>query len=1384
MIELGQEAYEWGRATTSVLLGPWRRRTGVGARLHVEIRGRGHEADAVRARLAALAASEPGVLATDVNAALGRALLTFDPERTVAARLVALVERAERECGLDDRPFRGDLPEHPGDREPIVRVAVELAADVAGFWLAVLGQLSPLRPLALQTDAVALLAALQGIPELRRRLDAWLGPTVSSLWLGVGTALAQGLAQSPLGPAVDVAHRALQAVERVARRRVWLEREPALCAAPAGPAPGATGDARPRPLPPGEIERYAERAVLGSLGAFGAGLAFSGDLAGSAGMLVGGLPRPAGLGREAFAAVVAHALAGRGMVCLDPAALRRLDRVDCLVVASTLVARPGWDGLAAHARAAGLAVEVGAADRDLHATVRAQQRAGRVVLLVSDGLDDAARAADVSVSLRPASLPPAWEAHLVGGAALDDARLIVDACAGARRVAHESVRLAEAGVGIGTLAMLGERGGGLASWRVGTAMHAASLLALLNGARHGLALTATAPLDEHDATPWHALEAADVLGRLGSRVEGLDDAEAARRSAPPPPAPSFVSRLGRTLADELSTPLAPILAVGASMSAAVGAVTDAALIGAVVVANAGFGAFERLRTEDAIAALRAERPRTVRVMRGGTLAVVPATALVAGDVVYLEAGELVPADCRIVEAYALEADESALTGESLPVVKHAAPIDADELAERGSILFEGTAVAAGRALAVAFAVGDATEARRAASGVTAPPTGVEARLGELVRLAGPLAIGSGVVTAAAGLLRGRPLREVLSTAVGLTVAAVPEGLPMMATAAQLAAARRLSARGVLVRNARAIEALGRAQVLCVDKTGTVTEGRIALACVSDGSATEPVDGLGAAHRRVLGVALRATPRTHDGQRLPHGTDRALADGAARAGLEPDDRWTPLSELPFESARGFHAVLGRAADGLFVCVKGAPEVVLPRCSARRQGASVGALDAAGRELLVDAALALASGGLRVLAVADVAVAENGVLRDERVDGLVFHGFVGLADPVRPSAVRAVAALRRAGVRVVMITGDHPSTAESIAAELGLDGAGRTLTGAALDELDDAALARLAPEIAVFARVAPRHKARIVAALERAGATVGMTGDGANDAPALRRASVGIAVGARCTTAARNAADLVVTDDRIEALVDVLLEGRAMWPAVRDALAILLGGNLAEVALAVAGSVATGSAPLDARQLLLVNLLTDTAPALAVALRPPPSIDPDALLREGPDVSLGTTLMRDVVWRGLVTAVGAGAAWSAARRLVGPARASTVGLVALVAGQAGQTLASGGRSPLVVGASLASLAALAAVVQTPGVSHFFGCRPLGPLGWTLAGSAAALATGASLLRPEVLPALEPWLARLGTSLGAAGSVVGRGLGEDAPAAPVAAGRANDSCTKGEQ
>jgi cation-transporting ATPase I len=352
-----------------------------------------------------------------------------------------------------------------------------------------------------------------------------------------------------------------------------------------------------------------------------------------------------------------------------------------------------------------------------------------------------------------------------------------------------------------------------------------------------------------------------------------------------------------------------------------------------------------------------------------------------------------------------------------------------------------------------------------------------------------------------------------------------------------------------------------------------------------------------------------------------------------------------------------------------------------------------------------------------------------------------GFVALADAVRPTAAAAVAGLRRAGVGVVMITGDHPATAEAVASELGILNGAPVVTGTQIDAMDDDELARAVEAATVFARATPAHKVRVVAALQRAGRVVAVTGDGANDAPAIRVAHAGIAVGHRCTAAAREAADVVVTDDRIETIIDAIIEGRAMWVSVRDALSILLGGNLGEVTFIVGASAISGGSPLNARQLLLVNMLTDMLPATAIALRPPPSATPDALANEGPEASLGSALARSIALRAFATAAGAGGAWLAGRATGRARRASTMALVALVGTQLGQTVAAGGRSRIVVASSLASAGVLAAVVQTPGLSGFFGCTPLGPLAWAIATGAAGGATGLSVLAPSA----TAWAAR---------------------------------------
>ena len=758
--------------------------------------------------------------------------------------------------------------------------------------------------------------------------------------------------------------------------------------------------------------------------------------------------------------------------------------------------------------------------------------------------------------------------------------------------------------------------------------------------------------------------------------------------------------------------------------------------------KAVIGGVQRVRAEVSIERLAEVSDTPVVVRRAGEPIPLGREELVRGDLVELEAGEVVPADCRILEAEACEVDESVVTGESLPVVKQVAAVPGAAVADRHCMLYEGTTVSNGRALAVVVAVGSETEVGRSlADAPEPPPSGVEARLSTLTAVTVPATVASGLAVAGMSLLRGQNPRRAISSGVSLMVAAVPEGLPLVASVAQMAAARRLSERGALVRNPRTIEALGRVDTLCFDKTGTLTLGEISLQRVSDGATDDGIGELGRRSRAVLTAALRASPGTssQDLLLLRHATDRAVLAGAQTAGVTAADGlggWDVLGELAFDPARGFHAVIGTSPAGARVSVKGAPEVILPRCTAWVGPEGPVPLDPPIRRTLEAEVERLARRGLRVLAVAERPASNRSEVGDERVSAMELLGFLGLADSVRPTAAAAVTDLRAAGIDVVMITGDHPSTARAIGAELGIVNGHRVVAGPELDAMSDAQLDAALGEVSVFARVTPTDKVRIVRAYQRLGRVVAMTGDGANDAPAIRLAHAGIALGDRCSAAAREAADLVVVDDRIETILSAIVEGRALWASVRDALAILVGGNMGEVAFTVIATALAGDSPLGARQLLLVNLLTDMLPAMTIAMRPPADRTPEMLLHEGPDASLGSALVSQIALRATMTTGGALGAWFVARGTGTRRRASTISLVALIGAQLGQTAVVGGSSPLVLASTVASAAALAAIVQTPVVSQFFGCTPLGPVGWSISAGAAAAATGASVAAPWAL------------------------------------------------
>ncbi|RFD26344.1 HAD family hydrolase [Mycobacterium uberis] len=1003
--------------------------------------------------------------------------------------------------------------------------------------------------------------------------------------------------------------------------------------------------------------------------------------------------------------------------------------------------------------------------------------------------------ADVGIALDDPHAATPWTADIITGTDLAAAVRILSALPAARSTSQSSVHLAQGGTTLaGLLLITGDVGNksvspiSLRRWL--SPVNAAAATALVTGA-----FSASKVLRLPDPTPqpltaWHALDPEIVYSRLAGGARSLavepgtpdwrrrlDDLSYTRVLAPLRKPATNLVRLATATRHELADPLTPILAVGAVASAIVGSNVDALLVAGVMAVNAITGGVQRLRAEAAAAELFAEQDQLVRrvvvpavattrrrleaAQHATRTVTVSAKSLRSGDVIDLAAPEVVPADARVLVAEDLEVDESLLTGESLPVDKQVAPVAVND-ADRASMLFEGSTIVAGRARAIVVATGVGTAAHRAISAVADVEisAGVQARLRELTSKVLPLTLAGGAVVTGLALLRRTSLRQAVADGVAIAVAAVPEGLPLVATLSQLAAAQRLMGRGVLVRSHRTIEALGRINTICFDKTGTLTENRLRVVCAVPSTSklhhpahytTDPRS------TAVLRAAARASTQPHDGQGHAHATDEAILTAANSLNDHTDSTWSLLAEVPFESSRGYAAAIGTTGNGKapMLMLKGAPEKVLPRCRfADPKG------DVAHAESLVHH---LAEQGLRVLAVAQRSW-DHDITDDNDTDAdavnaaahdLELIGYIGLADTARPSSRPLIKALVEAECNVVLITGDHPITARAIAQQLGLRPDARVVTGTELIGLDKDTCAKLAADMQVFARVSPEQKVQIVAALQHCGRVTAMVGDGANDAAAIRMADVGIGVSGRGSSAARGAADIVLTDDDLSVLLDALVEGRSMWAGVRDAVTILVGGNVGEVIFTIIGTAfGAGRAPVGTRQLLLVNLLTDMFPALAVAVTSQyEEPDKDAYhtdkeadearrahqlkMLTKPAPSLDAPLMRQIVSRGVVTAAGATTAWAIGRWTPGTERrTATMGLTALVTTQLAQTLLTRRHSPLVVATALVSAGVLIGIIQTPVISQFFGCTPLGPVAWLGVITATAGATAVSVLAPQWL------------------------------------------------
>lgn len=750
---------------------------------------------------------------------------------------------------------------------------------------------------------------------------------------------------------------------------------------------------------------------------------------------------------------------------------------------------------------------------------------------------------------------------------------------------------------------------------------------------------------------WYCWSAAEVLAQLRSSADGLSTQEAAKRFAAD--GPNELKEGKRTsplriFLGQFKSLIIWILIAAGVLSGVLGEGVDAIAIVVIVVLNAGIGFYQEWSAEKSIAALKKMTAPQAKVRRDGQVTMIPASGIVAGDILALEAGDLVAADARLLEAASLRCSESALTGESAAVTKQAATLAQGDipLGDRENMVFMGTSVAAGLGQAVVVATAMKTELGRIAGLIAEASaeerTPLQRKLDSLGRILVWAALGIVALLFGLGLLRGTKPFELFMTSVSLAVAAVPEGLPAVVTVALALGVLRMSRRGALVRKLTAVETLGSTSVICTDKTGTLTVGEMTARALYVAGQSYEVTGEGygpGGEVRFEGKKAEAPHLTpllelatillgcnhaelveKDGtwQTVGDPTEGALLAVGAKAGGDRkriDKELPKQHEFPFDSDRKRSSVIRRMPDGkLRALLNGAPGPLLDRCTHLYTREGIHPLTAQDREHIVAQTSAMANKALRVLGSAwrDLDKNSPAELTVDQVErDLVFVGLTGMYDPPRAEAKDAVARCRAAGIRVVMITGDHPRTAMAIAEEIGLASADDTaITGVELHKMSDEELLRRTPKIAVYARVTAEHKLRIVRALRKNGDVVAMTGDGVNDAPALKGADIGIAMGKAGTEVTKQAAAMIITDDNFATIVAAVEEGRGIYDNIRKTLQYLLAGNTGELLLMTICVVVGLPIPLLPIHLLWINLVTDGLPALCLAIDP---IDPDVMKR---------------------------------------------------------------------------------------------------------------------------------------------------------------------------
>lgn len=749
-----------------------------------------------------------------------------------------------------------------------------------------------------------------------------------------------------------------------------------------------------------------------------------------------------------------------------------------------------------------------------------------------------------------------------------------------------------------------------------------------------------------DRTDWYKLKAEEVLELLGSSQEGLSSQDAEKRLQeqgenviPLKGQRSWLTILFAQFSDFMII----VLIIAAIVSSIVGELQDALVILFIVVFNAIIGTVQAFRAERAVAALRKMSAPKAQVIRDKNHVTVEASQLVSGDIVVLELGNIVAADIRLIESDKLLADESSLTGESLPIDKHANQLNLSDLpiSERENIVFKSSLITRGTAKGVVVGTGINTEIGRIAQLLQEEPrvkTPLQERLNRFGRYLAVAVLLICVVIFGVGLLQGQPFLLMLLTAISLAVAAIPEALPAVVTISLALGARKLILHHALVRNLPAVETLGSVSYICTDKTGTLTQNRMNVELFY--AAGQRYDSL-PAELSYLGqaLALNNDVAQKDGKAAGEATELALHQAAGEAGFVKaslEQTMPRLTTIPFDSERKQMTTLHKGPEGVVAFVKGAPEKILRQCVAGNEKNGAAVFE---QESVLEQVEILANEGYRVLAVAMRKFKEQPAspTADEIENNLTFLGLVALIDPPRPEAEQAVADCQRAGITAVMITGDHPGTAMAIAKRLGIaSNKQQMLTGKALSDLSAIEFSKVVTSLKVYARVSPEQKLQIVKSLQAKGEFVAMTGDGVNDAPALKRANIGVAMGQNGTDVAREASDMVLLDDNFATIVGAVQAGRRIFDNIRKFIKDTMSSNSGEIWTLFLAPFLALPIPLLPIHILWINLLTDGLPGLAFSSEPAEPNIMQRVPRPAQENIFSHGMWQHIIWVGLLVA----------------------------------------------------------------------------------------------------------------------------------------------------